>query len=800
MKRLNFITFLKSLPADQKGFSLAEIMVAAGMLGVLSLGVSQLMQNSTKTEKRLGQQMNLVNLEGDLREALKNPVGCGRTFLSADIDADDPQVPTTDMGVNWTAVPDGVIYRANNPEMLDDQKASWGVALRQWVDGGPLSKIGVYGDGSNTVSVRSIEYRGFYNSTDNAYNTAANYNAAGTAGSLTPVAGAGESIGTVVVRVRFSRGNYAQFNGMTDVEAQRLSNKLTTGPFIVTRFFPLRVRVNTTTQRLVRCLSNSDDILAQYCTAMGGIMDEVDGRCKNIKISDIDIGPPGSAEGQDNDWAISAQNKAGNFGGNIIAEHSIGAGYEDDDTATMITGVTYNGAGNSSARVTAPFTESSMARGDIRAKNNITADNNIFAQRALNVGMPISMATGWGDASIGRDLRVDRDNYVTRNQSVGGFLNVGGPATPAATAGDTSISRDLRVERAMNIGTGITTNAVAAGELMVRNRITVGQAAMNTAANFRVGSGYSQFVDGTVDVLINNTGALQVRSGGTELMRINNNGTANFYNGGTAVLEVGVGTGTYRPIRISNQSTASSTMTFTNGSTASREVPTKQWVRRMVFGSLESNPGLVQSVVDNITQYAQHNTLDAIRSGMCTGMRLTTAGQTSTCTYNTAGNTCTCQNTNCSQAAAMVAGSTICGAITSAASIVASTFMRAQSFYTVGSGAIPANGDMRAINLRATNRIYATSHINVGGNAYITGTANANRVVSVADVTAGSYLRAGSYVVGSKICAQGGTTNYYCFTKMGKFICNNSGFMIGIAYGHPVCARSGSGSSSAVRY
>ena len=48
-QRVSFPKFISAFRNHQnQGFSLAEIMVAAGMLGVLSLGVSQLMQNSAK--------------------------------------------------------------------------------------------------------------------------------------------------------------------------------------------------------------------------------------------------------------------------------------------------------------------------------------------------------------------------------------------------------------------------------------------------------------------------------------------------------------------------------------------------------------------------------------------------------------------------------------------------------------------------------------------------------------------------------------------------------------------------------
>ncbi len=62
-----FEKFIKNVLRGDKGFSLAEIMVAAGLLGVVSLGVMQMTTRMHKTQKNTAQKANanelLLNLE-----------------------------------------------------------------------------------------------------------------------------------------------------------------------------------------------------------------------------------------------------------------------------------------------------------------------------------------------------------------------------------------------------------------------------------------------------------------------------------------------------------------------------------------------------------------------------------------------------------------------------------------------------------------------------------------------------------------------------------------------------------------
>lgn len=71
---------IKSILKASQGFSLAEVMVAAGLMGVLSLGVAQIMQNQQKTlvyAETKGEELEIFNR---IRILLLDKAACENTF------------------------------------------------------------------------------------------------------------------------------------------------------------------------------------------------------------------------------------------------------------------------------------------------------------------------------------------------------------------------------------------------------------------------------------------------------------------------------------------------------------------------------------------------------------------------------------------------------------------------------------------------------------------------------------------------------------------------------------------------
>ncbi|MFZ9000390.1 MAG: hypothetical protein ACO20H_03745 [Bacteriovoracaceae bacterium] len=70
---------------NNSGFSIAEILVATGMLGVVTLGIMQTMKDSQSVGKSTAQKFESINLIKRVNDLLKDPLICKDTFGGLDI-------------------------------------------------------------------------------------------------------------------------------------------------------------------------------------------------------------------------------------------------------------------------------------------------------------------------------------------------------------------------------------------------------------------------------------------------------------------------------------------------------------------------------------------------------------------------------------------------------------------------------------------------------------------------------------------------------------------------------------------
>jgi len=759
---------------DSSGFSLAEVMVAAGMLGVLSLGVSQLMQNSAKTEKRLGQQVNMVTLQSEISAALSNQLACTRTFGGTDpmVGGGGQAMTITNAWQDFRNYVDGTehIFSGTSPDQLFGGRANWGKAIREYdgtINAGSGKPFGVYGDGSNTVTVTDIKFRGFYDGEGQGSNNDADY-----AGAAQPITGSNPaaSIVPVVIRVTMTRGNFAQYETLSAAQRREANARRNYGSFEITRFFKVRVKMNDGNSRVERCLTAEDDQITDFCQAMGGYLDEADGQCKNIKIADTTnlAGPKSNTPGSDNDWSIASTISPTNTGGSILAENHLAVGFDWDNAATKATGI--------------------GKRGDILAARDVDAGRHVVAAESVTAGT---------------------------------FLNVGTPANPAAAAGNASFSGNTETDG----------NSVVSGNSLVKQRLTVGLNGQDNGRNLRVRgdelrlenqannknvqlfktSGTNQvmlvngnnaeFANGNQEVVLNSSGtsAIDVNKNGALTFNVTEDGVIHIKNGGgTSRIEIGASPGSnYRPIYIRDQPRGINTYKFATGSLQGKEVATKEWVRRMVFGTFyEGNNTVIDNVISSMNNYLQHKQADAVIGTVCDAIQLRTGlgGLTRWSTCSMSGGKCRCETSNCSSSQDTNVGQPICGAIRSNDYIISDTYMRAPAIYTNGSGGNPGSGNMRAVTIYATSDVRASRDVIANRNVNAT-----NNVSAGQRLIAGVRVNAPRVVAG-EVCHTGTSGRRYCYTKFGRFGCTNYGYMIGIAYGVPICARNTGGGTSWIEH
>ena len=76
----NVVYFIKKICKENSGFTLVEIMVAAGLLGGLSLAVMELTSNSAKSAKKLQQDFEISNVMSNVVNVLRDEKSCSRNF------------------------------------------------------------------------------------------------------------------------------------------------------------------------------------------------------------------------------------------------------------------------------------------------------------------------------------------------------------------------------------------------------------------------------------------------------------------------------------------------------------------------------------------------------------------------------------------------------------------------------------------------------------------------------------------------------------------------------------------------
>ena len=112
MKLKSFFTKFTKLFGNSSGFSIAEVMVAAGLLGVVSLGVMEISKVQTKTQKRASADLDMNQIFTDLSLILKDPQNCIAS-LSDSTDAPN-QTATGTAFKTYVASPTGTQNRVTN--------------------------------------------------------------------------------------------------------------------------------------------------------------------------------------------------------------------------------------------------------------------------------------------------------------------------------------------------------------------------------------------------------------------------------------------------------------------------------------------------------------------------------------------------------------------------------------------------------------------------------------------------------------------------------------------------------------
>ena len=104
-----------------RGFSLAEIMVSVGLLGVISLGVMQVMKESSKLKKTSSQNVNVDAVVTKIQNLIRNPDVCKSTLFN--LDPTDTSATGTNgfisKIISYPNIANVQVYKGTDPQNID---------------------------------------------------------------------------------------------------------------------------------------------------------------------------------------------------------------------------------------------------------------------------------------------------------------------------------------------------------------------------------------------------------------------------------------------------------------------------------------------------------------------------------------------------------------------------------------------------------------------------------------------------------------------------------------------------------
>lgn len=676
MKSSNHKPSLWKLLNDAGGFSLAEVMVAAGILGILSLAITEMTSNIAKSQRTMEQKFELGSIMSDVEFALRSRIACERTLAGRVV---------SQAGNTFDEIRDS---STQNRVLLSSVAGAIGNTLGNNANGFTVTEIRLLGFVDEGVSPTDPNYIG--NTSGTHYDVVNTIDTSGAAVTRRD--------GLALVRVTFTKG-FAGQAGRTEEQQADFQRLTATGSNITVHNFRVRVMTDTS-NAVVSCQSGDTQILQAACASLGGLYTPGDGRCREIEIFE----DPTDA---DSIYAIKSRNSIKVIGG--VAIGSTDGSYADNvvpPAGSLQVQTTATIGGDASVGGTGTIT------GNVNALANVGIGGNAVAAHRLRVMGGTSRfdeAVGIGDAPLaGHMLRVVGDATVSANVGIGAAAN---PAFRLSVIGGASTFQHGNSQ--VNINAQLNSN----------NRINLNP----TVGIFQeMGKGASPRVriEDTGEITISNSNvdtAPRIEIGGVS-SELSTYRPIRVYN-----QPINVGTATTSSFRAINTE-------------IDAELTTKAWVRRMVFGTMwENNSTRITEVIGNMANFAQHQTWNAVAAGICNNLRVRNVGVSptsyTTCNFN--GSTCDCAVRDCSSAgtacnnlytgtlttsgAATVGGNlSVAGAITSSGRIYSASFITAGSYVSAGTAVVAgsymqAGSYMVAGTFVQAPKIRATSDNAAGG-------------------------------------------------------------------------------------
>jgi type II secretory pathway component PulJ len=483
---------------NKHGFTLAEVMVAAGMLSVISLGLMQVMNNATKGSKKIAQDAEISEVVAVIRKQMRDQTSCNNTIGGRSFG---------DTGIDIRNTSNNVIFAADSE----------------------------YGVGNSRFILKEVELTGYVDPNNPLVAGGRLLTNNGAAeGTVLDAAGAPIDFGKAVLDLTFIRVFATGTTNADDTKAQNV----TYGGNTLRKQILVTVVYDGT---VVNCLADEQAYLAESCQAMGGALEGT--HCKNVSFSPsaglagADFARPAGVPGFTSpaeEPSLSVSGSAGitPAGGATNAAKgnlSLNSGAISQAGMNGLAGTSNLGVGGSvgvgqlsTGQAGDMSTSKSLVVGTINAGfaqpplylpqnavNIARNDGQMRIKRSLSIGNGLAMAASGEDG----DLKVKRAIAIGNGIAPGssGTLRVNNSVAIGAGVVPSTADGDLQVKRAIGVGNGYTAQAVD-GLVTAKRGLSVGSNAnVGVAGEIRsTGAFTTRVFDGRISTTkryLNNTQA-----------------------------------------------------------------------------------------------------------------------------------------------------------------------------------------------------------------------------------------------------------------------------------------------------
>lgn len=145
---------MKRTASRNKGFTIVEVLVAVGIMGIVSLGIAEMFRQMAEQQRNVVQLMNKQDLKNSILVAIRDKDGCTNTLLNRPIPT-NPNAPVS--------IPNGIKNNAPSPvggALIVQNGQNFGAAAGDWLT---ITNIQLVSQGPNIVgSLKNAKVRVSY--------------------------------------------------------------------------------------------------------------------------------------------------------------------------------------------------------------------------------------------------------------------------------------------------------------------------------------------------------------------------------------------------------------------------------------------------------------------------------------------------------------------------------------------------------------------------------------------------------------------------------------------------------------